>query len=102
MVTSLISPIFSFISEITEYSQVEITLYSIGYLITLFATLIYNEIIIFNCCNLNRDTKIFVNKIIDKELKEMQMLEMICLSDKVDNDCLIDDNNQTNEKIYIK
>ena len=102
MVTSLISPIFSFISEITEYSQVEITLYSIGYLITLFATLIYNEIIIFNCCNLNRDTKIFVNKRIDKELKEMQMLEMIYLSDKVDNDCLIDDNNQTNEKIYIK
>ena len=97
MVTSLISPIFSFISEISEYPQVETILYSIGYLITLFSTLIYNEIIIFNCCGLNRETKIFVNKRIDKELEEIQRLEAIYLSEKDDNDCLIDDNNHSNE-----
>ena len=45
---------------------------------------------------MNRETKIFVNKRIDKEIEEIQKLEAIYLSEKDDN-CLIDDNNQSNE-----
>ena len=81
MVTGLISPILMFISNyvIDEYSLTEIILNSIGYLITLFSALIYNELIIFNCCGLNRNTKKFVNKRIDEELEEIQKFEKIYL-----------------------
>ena len=82
MITGLISPIFMFISNyiIDEYSLTEIILNSIGYLITLFSTLIYNEIIIFNCWGLNKETKKFVNKRIDEELEEIKSLKrFICL-----------------------
>ena len=93
MVTGLISPIFMFISNyiIDEYSLTEIILNSIGYLITLFSTLIYNEIIIFNCWGLNKETKKFVNKRIDEELEEIQKFEKIYLSEKDNDDDLIDD-----------
>ena len=94
MVTGLISPILMFISNyiIDEYSLTEIILNSIGYLITLFSTLIYNEIIIFNCWGLNKETKKFVNKRIDEELEEIQKFEKIYLSEKDNDDDLIDDN----------
>ena len=93
MVTGLISPILMFISNyiIDEYSLTEIILNSIGYLITLFSTLIYNEIIIFNCWGLNKETKKFVNKRIDEELEEIQKFEKIYLSEKDNDDDLIDD-----------
>ena len=81
MITFIISPLFSFIkktittSVISEINTIETILNSIGYLITLFSALIYNELIIFNCCGLNRNTKKFVNKRIYKELEEIKTAE---------------------------
>ena len=40
----------------------KIILAPFGYLIILFSSLIYNEIIIFNFCNLNKDTKVFIEE----------------------------------------
>ena len=109
MVTYIINPIlisiYSIISEETstetsnESSTVEKIdkigkiLYPIGYIITLFSTLIYNELIIFNCCDLNKNTKKFVNKRIYKELEEIQKSEEIFTSEN-DFDSLVPDNNQ--------
>jgi hypothetical protein len=42
------------------YSTLEIILNPIGYLIVLFSSLIYNELIIFNFCGLSKNTKKFV------------------------------------------
>ena len=90
MVTAIISPLFLWIAEIIFLKErqnkeieigIEITFNSIGYLITFFSTLIYNELIIFNCCGLNKNTKKFINKRINKELEEIQKSEEILLSD---------------------
>ena len=42
------------------HPKVEIILNPIGYLIVLFSSLIYNELIIFNFCGLSKNTKKFV------------------------------------------
>ena len=51
--------------------MLDLIIYPIGYSIILFFSLIYNELFIFKCCGLNTDTKMFVNKRIDKEISEM-------------------------------
>ena len=65
---------------------------TIGYFIALFSTLIYNELIILNCCGLNKNTKKFVNKRIYKELEEIKNSEDNLLS-KTDDDSLINYDN---------
>ena len=37
--------------------------------------MIYNEIIIFNCWNLNKDTKKFIEERIDEESKDIRKTE---------------------------
>lgn len=65
IMTQIIFPLLNyFIIIISEgnYILLELILSIIGYLILLFAILIYHEIIIFNFCKLNKDTKIFIEK----------------------------------------
>ena len=79
MVTDIISPLLSEIVLIIENKEgrgkLQIILYPIGYVIVLFASLIYNEIIIFNCCNLNKDTKKFIEERIDEESRDIRKTE---------------------------
>ena len=79
MVTDIISPLLSWVARTIEYPQTrefpKIVLEPIGYVIVLFASLIYNEIIIFNFCNLNKDTKIFIEERIDEESKDIRKAE---------------------------
>ena len=44
-------------------------------IIVLFASLIYNEIIIFNFCNLNKDTKKFIEERLNEESKDLRKTE---------------------------
>ena len=38
----------------------------------IFASLIYNEIIIFNFCNLNKNTKLYIEERLDEEEKDLR------------------------------
>ena len=93
-VTDIISPLFMWIiSNFDEEAEIiEEILCPIGYLTTIFSTLIYNELIIFNCCGLNKNTKKFVNKRITKEIREIQKSEEI-LQLEFGEDSLMNDNN---------
>ena len=73
MVTDIISPMFLWIvqSIIKGEKLINAIFYSLGYLIVLFSSLIYNEIIICNFYDLNKDTK--------KCLEERQTEELISL-----------------------
>ena len=67
IITNIISPFLSWIvfgiQDIDSYFKMpDVVLYPIGYIIVIFSALIYNEIIIFNFCGLNKDTKKFVNQ----------------------------------------
>ena len=50
-------------------------LYPLGYLIVLFASLIYNEIIIFNFWGLSKDTKKFVEERLKEESNDLRKTE---------------------------
>ena len=47
----------------------------IGYIIVIFASLIYNEIIIFNFCDLSKDTKKFVVERLTEESNDLRKTE---------------------------
>ena len=83
MITNIISPLLVWIFVIIFLGAptIEIILCPIGYLIAIFSTFIYNELIILNCYGLNKNTKKFVNKRINKELEEIKKSEEIWLSD---------------------
>ena len=53
-------------------SLVEVIVNPIGYLIVLFSSLIYNEIIILNFWGLSKNTKIFVEQRVNKEEKQIE------------------------------
>ena len=93
MVTDMVTPLFSFVANnfILEEMLTSIILNAIGYLITLFSSLIYNEINIFNCFGLNKNTKRFVDKRVYKELEEIKKTESL-LSEIDDNSTINDDN----------
>ena len=65
IITHILRPLFSFIAKafMSKAKLFDIIYGSIGYLIALFSALIFNELIIFNYCGLNKNTKKFVNKI---------------------------------------
>ena len=74
VITNMISPFIYWIIISIEYG-VKIpddVLLSIGYLITLFSSFFYNEIIIFNVCGLNKNTKKFVNQRLNKEAEQLK------------------------------
>ena len=86
MVTDIINPIIkwivSLIQKEEEKGTLDIILISIGYSLVLFSSLIYNEIIILNCCGLNNKTK--------KYLEEKQKQELSIIDNDNDNDYDID------------
>ena len=77
MVTDIISPMLLWIAStiMKPVDFPDVLLYPIGYLIVLFSSLIYNEIIIFNFCDLNKDTKIFVEQRINEETTDIRKTE---------------------------
>ena len=69
IITQVIYPLLKYfigIFEGQDYKILDLIFNIIGYLILLFAILIYHESIILNFCKLNKDTK----KNIDKRQKE--------------------------------
>ena len=70
----MISPFINWIIEsIKEGMKIpDSVLYPIGYLIVIFSSFIYNEIMIFNFCGLNINTKIFVHQRIYIEKEEIK------------------------------
>ena len=77
MVTVIITNILSFLLNIIQNGPTmpDVVLYSIGYFIILFSSLIYNEIIILNFCGLNKNTKIFVEYRQNEELLELEKIQ---------------------------
>ena len=74
IITDAINPLLVWIQTIINSSG-EIpddVLYPIGYVIIIFSALIYNEIIIFNFCGLNKNTKKYVNERINLEMEKIQ------------------------------
>ena len=82
----------------------KIYLIPIGYLIVLFASLIYNEIIILNFCNLSKDTKKFIEDRINEEKKEFRKekieIEKGALKESEDNSN-IDGNDREELSIFF-
>ena len=74
MVTDIISPFLLWIAVSIEDGEsiLDSIINPCGYLIVLFGALIYNEIIIFNFCGLDKNTKKFVNQRLYQELREIQ------------------------------
>ena len=64
MVADSISPMLFWMILVLpdETSKFNIIFNLLGYIITLFSSLIYNEIIIFNFCDLNKNTKKYLEK----------------------------------------
>ena len=94
-VTNMISPFLFWIAIIIVLGEsiIGIILNPIGYFITLFSTLIYNELIILNCCHLNRNTKKYLNKRIYKELEEIRKDEEDIFRNETREHSLLFDNN---------
>ena len=57
-----------------EKKKLELAIYPIGYIIVLFSSLVYNEIIILNFYGLSQNTKKFVDQRMIKEISEMNKL----------------------------
>ena len=92
IITDIISPmLYWIVKTIEEGSSIpDIIFNPIGYIIILFSTLIYNEIIILNFCGLSKNTKKYVEERIKTELVE---LNEIIDNNEPDND--IDDEIET-------
>ena len=77
LVSEVISPFLLWIVmtiENNNKTKLELAIYPIGYIIVLFSSLIYNEIVIFNFCGLSQNTKKFVDQRMIKEISEMNKL----------------------------
>ena len=81
LISEVISPYLLWIVQTIENkiqgktnSTFELVIYLVGYTIALFSSLIYNEIIIFNCCGLSRNTKIFVDRRMTLEISKIDKL----------------------------
>ena len=76
MITEIINPLLYAIIVHTVNEQITyFVLIVIGYIIALLASLIYNEIIILNFCGLSKNTKKYVNKRIEKEVRELNEIQ---------------------------
>ena len=77
LITEIISPFLLWIVRAIENNKntpLELVLYPIGYFIASFSSLVCNEIIIFNCWGLSKNTKIFVNERMTLEITEVNKL----------------------------
>ena len=102
IVTDIISPLLLWIMKIIFRGEtyLNIILLSLGYSFALVASLIYNEIIICNFCNLNR----YTTKCIDEKQKEeftlLNRTEIDNSQMNENNDENCNDNNNENEESY--
>ena len=100
MVTDIISPMLLWVATTIEDGEdlPDIVLKPIGYLIILFASLIYNEIIIFNFCNLSKDTKKFVELRLNEEKDDIRKtknaLKIGSFSESEDNPNITEDDEE--------
>ena len=83
IITDIINPILEWIvfTIINGANIPDVFLNPIGYLIVLFAALIYNEIIIFNFFGLNKETKKFVNQRLSEEFEEIKEIHDAIISE---------------------
>ena len=89
MITYFLDPMIEWIITIVSEggSIPEDAIYPIGYIIVLFSSLIYNEIIILNFCGLSQNTKKYVEQRSFKELQDMRKEEDVTVTE-LDNDDL--------------
>ena len=87
MITDIISPFLYWIALVIKDGgkMPEVILNPIGYFIVLFSALIYNELIIFNFCGLNKNTKKFVNQRQNKELEDIKRNKDALLSEDLED-----------------
>ena len=88
MVTHIISPFLNWIFSVINEGQElpDVVLYPIGYLIVVFASLIYNEIIILNFCGLNKETKKFIEQRLFDDITGLKKMELELKSQDFDSD----------------
>ena len=79
LVSDMISPFLMWIAlTIFDGGKMpDVIINPIGYLIVLLASLVYNEIIIFNFWGLSKNTKKFVEKRVTQESIQIQMTEIV-------------------------
>ena len=73
-ISDIISPYLSFLSKVIEKKEkdaLKIILNSIGYIIIILCSFIYNEIIICNFCGLNENTWKAIDKKANQEFQEI-------------------------------
>jgi hypothetical protein len=102
MVTDSISPmlLWIFLSLPKEEKIMSIVFNALGYLISLFSTLIYNEIIILNFGGFNKDTKKNIEKRQQKESNLLRNTENSIKTGNVEeenNDASFDEENEDNK-----
>ena len=73
----------------------KIIFYSLGYFLTFFSSLIYNEIIVCNFWGLNINTKIYIE---DRQQKEINSFKL----NESENQSVDQDQNEKNENEYIE
>ena len=102
MVTDIISPMLLWAAlQIRNPGELpDIVLNPVGFSIVLFASLIYNEIIIFNFCGLNKDTKKFIEERLNEESKEIRKTEndlKLGTLDRTNDDTIEEDRNSQSQ-----
>ena len=92
VISDIVSPTLTwlFLKLPKEDKKVNIIFYSLGYIISIFASLLYNEIIIFNFCGLNENTKKYIEERQKEEITSLREIE-----NKINND-----NSQENDSSF--
>ena len=105
MVTDIISPMLLWVATTIQDGQdlPDVVLNPIGYLIVLFASLIYNEIIILNFCNLSKDTKKFVELRLNEEKDDLRKTKIgKVVSNKMDKTVVVRIDDREKDPLYGK
>ena len=94
-VTNIINPILIWIRHKIEgdLEVIDLIMTPIGYLILLFSSIVYNELIILNFCGLNKNTKKCINIRLNSEI-----IELNAIKDEIDNEDDSDDENEKKEE----
>ena len=103
VISDIVSPTLTwlFLKLPKEDKKVNIIYYSLGYIISIFASLLYNEIIIFNFCGLNENTKKYIEERQKEEITSLREIE-----NKINNDNLQENDSSFDDEygytMYIK
>jgi hypothetical protein len=106
MISEIIIPFLLWVIRAIKNGQKtpDIVLYPIGYIIVIIAALIYNEIIIFNFCGFNKDTKKFIEQRLINEASDIKQLELKITKGEEDYHSIDDNTNSDpqNDEVYDK